>query len=216
MNIRHLCFFMAIPLYCFAETGKVPARDFKMVDLKNGLTTELLAVGPTSLTIRVERSLDLEKDEVTWFHLIGKLDIKKRGWHWVTDLTIDELHGKITLEIPYDWLSWGNVEKYKSTFQERAWFAIRVPRIFYENRPYAYGIRGMYEEDDEEDDEEYARMYEELRKEFEGEPSNREDELAIKNEGLEVKSKGTHLWFYAVILLGVCIVFYFVQRKTRI
>jgi len=40
MKIRTLFFLLAMPLCCFGE------RDFTMVDLRNGLTTELLEVGP--------------------------------------------------------------------------------------------------------------------------------------------------------------------------
>jgi len=213
MHIRHLFFLLVIPVYGFAVTDKAPAHDFKMVDLKNGLTAELLAVGPTSLTIRIEWPLEMETNEMVQFYLIGKLDIKERGWDFLTLLTFDQSRGKATVEVLYSELSWNEYDEYKLTFQEKAWFAIRVPRRNEDNRPYSVGIRGMYEEDDEVDEEEYARMYEELRKEFEGEPPSREDEVEIKHEKLEVKSNP--FWLYASILLGLCAAFYFMQRKTK-
>lgn len=154
MNTRHLFFLFVMPICCLAKSGKIPARDYKMVDLHNGLTTELLAVGPTSITFSVEMSPQIERDRVPQFYLIGKLDIKKRGWHWLTYLTFEPSHGKSIFEVPYNWLVWYDMDEYKSVFEEKAWFAVRVPRGFYEERDPALeysDARGMYEEDDEEE-----------------------------------------------------------------
>ena len=68
--------------------ANTPTRDYKMVDLKNGLTTELLEVGKTSFTFSVQWPLDREI-EMGYLELIGKLDIEKRGWEPLKSLYLD-------------------------------------------------------------------------------------------------------------------------------
>jgi hypothetical protein len=151
MNMKHLFFLLTMPLCCLAETGKTPAHDYKMVAFNNGLTAELIVIGPTSITFSVERSLDLERDEVTWVSLVGKLDIEKKGWYQLTNLDFEQLHGKATFEIPYSQLLWYDVDEYKSAFQERAWFALLLPFDQKDNTERAF--MGIYSECDNADDE---------------------------------------------------------------
>jgi len=166
MHIRHLFFLLTMPVCCFAETGKSPVRDYKMVDLRNRLTTELLAVGPTSITIYVEWPLDMAPyGEWACFNLMGKLDIEERGWYDLADVMTDQTLGKATFEIPYSQFTWYNWEGWD--FSQKAWFAIRVPAPT--DAVVGVGFRGMYEEDDEIDDEEFERAQKEALEEFYGE-----------------------------------------------
>ena len=145
MNIRHLFFLLILPLCCFGE------RDYKMIAQNNGLTAELLAVGPTSLTFSVVRSPDIEKDEVTWVSLIGKLDIEKKGWYQLTNLDFEQPHGKTIFEVPYSQLIWHNVDEYKSAFEKKAWFSLLLPFDCKDNTEREF--QGMYSEGNEENDE---------------------------------------------------------------
>ena len=105
MKMKHLVFLFIIPLCCFGE------RDYKMVDLRNGLTSELLAVGPTSIIISIEWPLDMRPyGDVAWFGLMGKTNIEERGWYHLIDINTDQPQGKVIREIPYDnefWLNFG-------------------------------------------------------------------------------------------------------------
>ena len=177
MNYKCLIPLLIAPLYCLGETNNSPARDYTMVDLKNGLTTEMLEIGKTSFTFSVEWPLDMKFEEATLF-LMGKLNIEVRGWSFLRALYLDPAYipqawtvsdpteldpiykrakidfarRKATFEIPYSHIMWypEGWEGEKEDFERKAFFAVRVPNIA--DSPYAPN-RGLYEEDDEEDDE---------------------------------------------------------------
>ncbi|MCL1921582.1 MAG: hypothetical protein FWG50_11025 [Kiritimatiellaeota bacterium] len=146
------CFIAPLCLLASAMTAaEQPTRDYTMVDLHNRLTTKLLDVGATSITFSVEWPLDIELPE-GWFFLMGKLDIKKRGWHYLECLEVDPTQGKATFEVPYTQLSWSYWEEFKD-YQKKAFFAVRVP--FFSDFPWDKD-KGKYEEDDESDAIDYS------------------------------------------------------------
>ena len=172
-SLERLCcllFLLTSPL-CWGEAN-TPTRDYKMVDLKNGLTTELLDIGKTSFTFSVKWPLDMEI-EMGYLELVGKLDIEERGWCSLKDFHLDpdckaedwtaagpiEINldqGKATFEALYDAVSWHYMKD--MDFSQKAFFAVRVPRhVRIEEGVYL--IRGMYEEDDEIDYDEEERAF---------------------------------------------------------
>jgi len=158
MKMRHLFFLFIPPLCCFGE------RDYKMVDLKNGLTTELLAVGPTSITISVEWPLDMRPyGDMACFGLMGKTDINERGWHCLMSFSTDQTKGKVIREILYEDTSW-HYFKETTNFEKKVWFAVRVPAPT--DALVGVGFRGMNEEDDEIDDEAFERAQRKVIEEF--------------------------------------------------
>jgi len=201
-----------------------------MVDLGNRLTTKLLDVGMTSMTIYVEWPLDMEFEE-EWFHLMGKLDIEERGWHYLTFLEVDPTQGKATFEVRYAQLSWyypdDSTNEFKD-FKKKAFYAIRVaipPKD-------PEGIfRGKYEEDDETGDLSKAPLIvttvtAEVQETKTGRaqvsPSNREGEekLGIRNEelgeeelGIEKQETPNRLWLYVGVIFFLSVVFYFLRKK---
>ncbi|MCL1921580.1 MAG: hypothetical protein FWG50_11015 [Kiritimatiellaeota bacterium] len=224
------CFIASLCLFASIVTadGK-PARDYTMVDLHNRLVTKLLDVGTTSITIYVEWPLDMEFD-VKWLYLMGKLDIKKRGWHYLECLEVDPTQGKATFEVPYTQLSWSYWEEFKD-YQKKAFFAVRVPIPAESN----FGVtRGRYEEDDETDVLEGWWLRE-------GNPptaattnaevslsSRRGKQLGVKDEesgvgGEESGMEGErprepnapagHAWLYLAILPLILAVLYFLRRR---
>ena len=189
--------------------ANAPVRDYKMVDLKNGLTTELLEIGKTSLTFSVEWKLGMEFDENT-LYLMGKLNVELRGWDFIQALyldpsqwqdiypagfpcfpvTLDTVQRKATFKIPYSHIMWHDDEEEKEYFEKKAFFAVRVPLTT--NLPEGNSSKGKYEEDDEQDD----------------------DEKKTQGTGM---GKANHLWLYTGILIGsLCATFYFLRRKLKI
>ena len=145
-----------------AETK--PARDYTMVDLRNGLTTKLLDVGTTSIVFSVKWPLDMEI-KMGYLYLMGKFDIEVRGWSPLkrleTDpeyrveapstcgpIEIDPARGEAVFEVRYKGMPWYYTDKEK--FEKKAFFAVRVP--VFRDGPIGTN-RGLYEEDDEEDEE---------------------------------------------------------------
>jgi hypothetical protein len=203
MKIRTLFFLLTTPLYCLAETVNITNHDYTMVDLRNGLTTKLLAAGPTSITISVEWPLDMRPyGDVAQFGIMAKLDIGKRGWHYVQLLSADQTKGKVIHEILYEDTIWHELGK-SANFEKKVWFAVRVPAPT--DAPIRVGFRGMYEENDEIDEEEFERDQREAIEEFYGE--NKNDEVAVLPP--------SRPWLYPAILIAVCAFFYFVWRKRR-
>jgi len=227
MKLKHLLFWLGIPLCCFGK------RDFTMVDLKNGLTTELLAVGPTSITISVEWPLDVRPyGDIACFGLMGKTNIEERGWHYLQLMGADQTKGKIIREVLYEDTGWHYLGK-SANFEGKAWFAVRVPAPA--NAIVSVGFRGLYEEDDEIDDEEFERDQREALEEWEREtrdlsapsPELREayerlkagesvqaDEVIPEIETVSPPSR-INLWLYVGIVLGVSAAVYFVRRKLK-
>jgi len=122
-----------------------------MVDLGNGLITQLIDVGTTSITFSVEWTPKVEIDH-RWLSLMGKPDIEERGWHFLIELDVDytQSQGKVTYEVLYDEIFWTPpeyAEVFKG-FEKKGFFAVRIPvppDTF-------FGVaRGKYEEDDEMD-----------------------------------------------------------------
>jgi len=209
MEAKHLRITALGLLVTLAIATNVPARDYTMVDLKNGLTTELLEIGKTSFTFSVGWQLDMEIDEDTLF-LMGKLNIESRGWSFLQALYLDPsrqqgrypasdwhscfpkefdlVQRKAIFEILYSEIAWSHLDWGKERFKEKASFAVRVPIIT--DSPQGL-TRGRYEEDDEQDEEE-----------------ENQSPVETKND--------SHLWLYAGILMGsLCAGFYFLRRKLK-
>jgi len=142
------CFIASLCLLASAILAEdKPTRDYTMVDLNNRLTTKLLDVGTTSMTIYVEWPLDVEIEE-GWFYLMGKLDIEERGWSFLECLEVDPIQGKTTLEIQYDNIPWNWDEDSRLKFEQKTFFAVRIPIA--SDSPWG-PAKGRYEEDDETD-----------------------------------------------------------------
>ena len=170
-RLCYLLFLLTSPL-CWGEVN-TPTRDYRMIDLKNGLATEMLEIGKTSFTFSVQWPLDREI-EMGHLKLIGKLDIEERGWHELNGLYLDSAHipqswtvsepaeldpihkraqidhiqGKAIFEIFYAEIPWYYTEWSKEAFEKKAFYAVRVPVI--DDSPYG-PAKGKYEEDDETD-----------------------------------------------------------------
>jgi len=215
------------------------ARNYKMVDLKNGLTTELLEIGKTSLTFSVEWKLGMEFEEDT-LYLMGKLNVESRGWNFIEALylnpsqwqdiypngfscfpvTLDPVQRKATFEIPYSHIMWSNDKEEKEFFLKKAFFAVRVP--VFSNSPDGL-TRGRYEEDDEQDDDEAERAG--MVKPPPAEDESSDGIPAVESGGGfqpsgQADTTGTtagsrrYGWLCAGIALALCGVFYFLRKKT--
>jgi len=198
-----------------------------MVDLNNRLTTKLIDVGTTSMVIYVEWPLDIEIPH-GWFYLVGKLDIKKRGWHDQTFLEVDHAQGKATFDIPYTQLSWtdpDHAEKFKD-FEKKAFFAIRIPGEVHLPSGVA---EGKYEEDDEIDEiagkPPVAKTETEIQqgevkpsspsREREEQIGNRNDELGEEKLQAEPQENTSSHWLYLVILPCVLALLYLMRKKKQ-
>ena len=222
MNIKKLLFLFAMPLYCLGEVINITNHDYTMVDLRNGLTTKLLAAGPTSITISVEWPLDIEIEHGI-LYLMGKRDVEKRVWDYLEQITISLPQGKGIFEVLYKNTSW-HYFKETTNFENKVWFAVRVPHFGEtEDAP----IRGKYEEDDEEDD----RRVDETRKKIVAEQErenaailqqSRKEEARRYVNSVEVEGHQdattfplSHSWLYSAILIAICAFFYFVWSKRK-
>ena len=206
MKLSRLTLLLITPLCCWGETNK-PVRDYKMIDMQNGLSYALLDVGKTSFTFSVEWPLDMEIPTGT-LYLFYKLDVRS-GWSWARELVLDPTkregdgsgvsrfpveynpaQRKAIFEIQYKALAKSHLEKEK--FERQAFFQVSIAPL---------GDTGWLPSQ-EEIEEELAKM----RKEREG---------GAKAEfKMEVEGKSSYLWLYVCILLGaLCAVFYFVRRK---
>jgi len=208
MKCTHLFLFFITPLCCWGETNK-PVRDYKMVDMQNGLTTTMLDIGKTSVTFSVEWQRDTEIPTGT-LYLFYKLDLRD-GWSWARELVLDPtaregdgsgvsrfpveydpVQRKAVFEIQYNVLVKYHREKEK--FEKQAFFQVSVAPL---------GDTGWLPSQ-EEIKEELAK----LRKEREG---GAKEELKM-----EVERKSNYLWLYAGILIGIlCAVSYFLRRKLK-
>ena len=196
MNCKCLIPLLLAPLYCLGET----ARDYTMVDLKNGLTTEMLEIGKTSFTFSVEWKLGMKFEEDR-LSLMGQLEfVDLKEWNFIRALYLDPTRcrdndwsssfpvkfdpvlRKATFEIPYSHIMWHNDEEEKEDFEKKAFFTVRIPVLT--DSPYG-ATEWLYEGDYEK------------------------EETQDKVEG----QKNYHFLLYAGILLGICAVFYFLRRK---
>ena len=196
-------------------------RDYKMVDLRNRLTTELLAVGPTSITISVEWPLDIE---IEWgrLDLMAKVNIEERGWHFLKSITVDPAQGKAIREILYTDTAWYDFEEFKSYFLKKVWFAVRVP-LFYPPDPdtlMSIGAGGKYEEDDEEDwdKDKMRKSIAEFLAESDAKIHVTDRAKAQEENGEEKEesvAQDNRLWRYLIVWSCACAVLYFVWSKRK-
>jgi len=166
--------------------GDVPARDYTMIDVGNGLTSKLLDIGTTSFTFSVEWPLDM-KFETGIFFLYGSFDKSDPWWHPVADVRVDPSQGKATFEIPYNWLLWYHVEPERTKFKQKAFFHFGVVD------PNDTGWDGTWPDDEEE----------------------AQNGTGIKQGGAVGAEKSNRLGFYVGIVILLSAVFYLVRRKTR-
>ena len=238
MKMKKLLPLLIAPICCLGETSVTPERDYTMVDLHNRLTTKLLNVGTTSMTVYVEWPLNIEIPDGE-FCLLGKLDIKERGWYELEGLDVDKRQGKATFEVLYDKIFWTPpeypeyAEDFKG-FEKKAFFAIRIP-----GPPHTRlgASCGMYEEDDETDvfdvtplkadgEATLAAVAEkDAPKANQGETQvtspNREEKSGIKDPAVTVadnepeqQKEVNRLWLYLTLSFGVlCAAFYFLRKK---
>jgi hypothetical protein len=220
MKMKHLIFLFIIPLYCLGEAVNIINHDYTMVDLRNRLTTKLLAAGPTSITLSVEWPLDIEIEQEN-LDLMAKLDIEQRGWSHLTSMWVDPTEGKAIREILYEDTSW-HYFKETTNFEKKVWLAVRVP-AFYPPDPdtlMSIGAGGKYEEDDEEDwDEDNMRKsIAEFLAESDAQIQVTDRPKAQEERGEEKEgsvAQDNHLWLYLIVLPCVCAVIYFVWRKLN-
>jgi len=128
-----------------AETD-TPARDYRMVNFDNGITSTMLEIGKTSLTFSVEWSIDTDVSGGTMF-LIGKLNAETECWSFLGELVIDPdcymatVYGeeyvkrrllevdlvkrKVVVGILYDHLPWSYFETESSMFTQKAFFSVQ-------------------------------------------------------------------------------------------
>jgi len=117
--------------------ASTPTRDYKMVDLKNGLTTELLEIGKTSFTFSVEWPLGMEFEEGTLFLMGQLLVLDLEEWSFLRALYLDPnryrdsdcsscfpvtlnlAQRRATFEILYDDLVWYYDEEEKKYFEKK-------------------------------------------------------------------------------------------------
>jgi len=208
MNYKHLFPLLIAPFCCLGEINNSPARDYTMVDLKNGLTTEMLEIGKTSFTFSVEWKHGMKFEEDTLF-LMGQLlvlDLEEK-WSSVKALYLDPTRWqgrysasdwyscfpkefnlaqrKATFEILYNDLFWHHDKDDKEDFEKKAFFTVRVPVIT--DSP--DGITEWLYEDG-------------------GEKAETKGAVGTKRDH--------HLWLYAGILIGsLCAGFYFLRRKLK-
>ncbi|MCL2105153.1 MAG: hypothetical protein FWH21_08925 [Kiritimatiellaeota bacterium] len=214
MNYKHLFFMFIIPLCCLSETNK-PTRDYKMVDMQNGLTTTMLNIGTTSFAFSVEWSHNLEIPGDKWLYLFGKRHVDA-WWNLVMCIEVDPTERKATFEIPYYRLP-EEYHDYENTRFKEGFFHVSVPP------PDDTGWLPSREEIEEE----LAK----IRAEREGmvKPPPAEDE---SSDGIPAVESGSgfqpsgqadttgttagsrrYLWLCAGIALALCAVFYFVRKK---
>jgi len=245
MKNTTLSLLLIAPLCCLGETSNTSVRDYTMVDLRNGLITELLEIGPTSFTFSVEWPLDIKIAEGR-LCLMGKLNPETRGWSFLKELDLDPTHKtgpflegswhsrfpvkvdqvqrKATFEILYDELVWYYMEWEKAKFEKKAAFSVRVPVIT--NSPFGTN-KGLYEEDDEEDDEE-EKVTSTATVEAGGQdggqggvvPSPTGSTDGFQPSGQADTTGATagdrrYLWLCVGIALALYAVFYFLRKKTR-
>ena len=225
---------LCLSAICTTVEANTPTRDYTMVDLHNRLATKMLDVGTTSFTFSVEWPLDIEI-ESKWFDFMGKLDIEKRGWDYMTFLEFDQTQGKAIFEFQYDGNLWDYNEEVKVASKKKAFFAVRIP--IPEDSPWGPS-RGKYEEDDETDvtrnalpmlDEEpsptvkvEAPVTEKDVAQVSPPPSRNETTDIVKpavadtyNETEPPEEKPNRLWLYLVLPLGVLgAVVYFMRKKA--
>ena len=217
MRFKHLLPLLITSLCCMGETNK-PARDYKMIDVQNGLTYKLLDIGTTSFTFFVEWPLDTEFDEGGWLDLFGKFHIDS-GWNPVFSTQVDPTQGKVTLEIPYNWLIWCNFESERAKFEQKAFFQFSV------SPPDDMGWLPSREEIEEE----LAKIRAEREGMVKPPPAENESSGGIpaveSGGGFQPSGQADttgatagsrrYLWLCTGIALALCGVFYFLRKKTN-
>jgi len=215
-SLERLCylFFLFTSPLCWGEAN-TPTRDYKMVDLKNGFTTELLEIGKTSFTFSVKWQPDMEILN-GWLYLVGKPDLEEGGWNFKTYREVDQALGKATLEILYKELlpsSGGGPD-----FSQKGFFSVITP----DQRKVV-----EWEDDDDAEEEEKAPMVVTAEAEVQDGKKDETPSLSFvkgkmpKADGTvagqdEAVSTMSRVWLYAsIFLVALCAVFYVVRKKTR-
>ena len=230
-NKKSLLIALYLSAICATVEANTLARDYTMVDLHNRLTTKMIDVGTTSITISVEWPLDIEI-ESRWLDLMGKWDIKKRGWDSLADIDFDKTQGKVVVEILYDEMPWSYHEDMKLKYEKKAFFAVRIP--IPQDSPWG-PFRGKYEADDEVGDKveeapptdtagtEAPPAEKDVAQVSPPPPSNRNETTDIVkptiadtyNESEPPEEKPNRLWLYLVLPLSVLgAVVYFMRKKA--
>ena len=217
MKFKPLLLLLIMPYCCLGETNK-PARDYKMVDMQNGLTTTMLDVGTTSFTFSVEWAGKLEIPDDKWLFLFANLN-EDSWWSFEMGIEVDPTLGKAIVEIPYTWLSEEYYDFENAHFKGKAFFCVSAPP------PDDEGCLPSREEIEEE----LAK----IRAEREGmvKPPLAEDKSsggipAVESGGGSQPSgqadttgatlgSRRYLWLCAGIAFALCAVFYFLRKKTR-
>jgi hypothetical protein len=202
------------------ETNK-PARDYKMFNKENGLTTTMLDIGTTSFTFSVEWQLDTEIPTGT-LYLFGNRHMEDSWWSWMCELVLeptiirydngltpypreyDLIQRKATFEIPYDVLPKEYNDFKNAEFAGKGLFHVGVPPA---------------------DDTGWLPSREEMEVELakikEEEKERRKKQLEMwKKESEENRAAASppsrnHLWLYLAILPLAFAVLYFVRRKLK-
>jgi len=196
MKTTSLILLCITSLCCWGETNQ-PARDYKMIDVQNGLTSKLLEIGTTSLIFSVEWPLDMAIPSGQ-LNLYVKFHVDS-DWHGQFTMEIDPALGKAIFEIGYDTFPLYYCEPEKTKFAQKAFFH------FAPTPPDDTGRLPSREE-----------MEEELAK-IQKEREERERKI---NEGVEARSEkigveGNPFWFYLAVLPLMFAVFYFLRRKLK-
>jgi hypothetical protein len=120
-----------------------PARDYKMVDVQNGLTYKLLEIGTTSLTFAVEWPLDMDIPS-RQLNLYGKFHMDSE-WSGQLTMEIDPASGEAIFEIKYESFPWYYPEPEKTKFEQKAFFC------FAPTPPDGMGWDGTWPDDEGEE-----------------------------------------------------------------
>ena len=127
MNYKPLLLVLLCWLVGCATTEKKPARNYKMVNEKNGLLCRLLDVGPTSIVIRAEWPLDRPILPYHWVYLKGKRSLREKDWQSIGFMDVEREQGWAEQEFQLDGFMWDDWEN--PSIPEKAYFKLEIPEV---------------------------------------------------------------------------------------
>ena len=215
INLMLLCLLAGTAI---AEMN-TPARDYRVVNFDNGITSTLLEIGTTSVTFSVECAPDTTvPDKVV---VLGKLNMDWDAWNFWGEMDVIQTQGLFIVEYPYEWVL--PLEPNVTMFAQKAFFSLQ---IFISDEDWeatwgadGYGTNGVVSSPINaqftETKEDRIMMVSSPNRE--DKLRMRNEELRIGEEELEVEKQETsnRLWLYLTILPCILAILYLMRKKRE-